>query len=1130
MKKLNVLALIGLLATCASSPAQMVSGGAMTDFAKVFGLQSAEKVQGLEVIPLEFDQLTNIVWPGETIKLTLLLRNRQAESRSLAGRVRVIQYRTSVPPEDIWVPKVFKVAEGQSAEIRFNLAGNASTKITIQPKIGDQYGTYGIVLDFGKEGRAWAGTVSRVLRPEPGRVWNPAYAIDMPWPFERSPAVGRTFLKLGVKGCRMEASYSPTTNPNFEESLSEMKTHLKWAHENNVSVMLTLGAGSAPMPLGRGRPWLKDDGTMIEGVKEDLAWLPSYDADFRKYVRLICERYGWPKGPINAVELWNEPWEGVSISGWGADLPRYRELYKQMGLGVMDARKAGAKVMIGGASSSSNTIDKLFPDGSTEFLDMLDFVSIHYQGVGAIPSLVPMWINRKGPYGMVQSWDTESWVANSEDRVPGVVASMLSFGQQRAMGTYAGNTYEATSHDFEGKNYRGVQLWSLSPAVAAVARFIGQRPFRELVFRPGLPWVYHFAAASKPDDGTIVVLGDMGVIYPRGDQWFRTSQAALSNGKGQLSIPASSEFYLFDALGNRLPARNGLLTVPLNSNGYYLRTNGAKGSFARLVRQVRSARIVGYPPVEIVAHDLLAPIGAGNVRITLTNLLNRPIAGVLKSNLSGKGLAATRVQLPPHSSKTVSLATTGVARKESNLYAFSASFEAGSDGAARHKEELRSNVIAHRNIQVDGNLDEWSDVLPQNLSGEGIRASLTEQAWLPFKNLEKIGGDSLSSGKLAYDENGFYFCSQTVDPTPDSGTIRFETRNDDEYYYPEVAKEVGQVNTNFGARWTGTLIAPTSGKYTLFTQSDDGVRLKIGDKLVIDNWSNHGPTWNEGILDLEAGKSVPITLEYFNGSGGGLIRLEWQGPAGQRGLVLSSAFGGGSLRAEYFTSEDLKTSMGVATAKSIDYTVSQNFPDPAAVGVREGRPMPWPEGVRRFSYRKDPDLPSSQNNDGIQIAFNVLPDDRKYLKMAPPGTFPKYMAYVCSDYEYALNAVRTDRGGGTEIWRLLAPGMPRKHFYPRQPKAPVDGGPVKAGKLVTRRAGNLRITECFLPWSEIPDVKKSLDAGKTIKFSFRVNDNNGPSYELAQGRSVSKHNFLAFHNDWNTHWANEVEFAFERKK
>jgi hypothetical protein len=106
--------------------------------------------------------------------------------------------------------------------------------------------------------------------------------------------------------------------------------------------------------------------------------------------------------------------------------------------------------------------------------------------------------------------------------------------------------------------------------------------------------------------------------------------------------------------------------------------------------------------------------------------------------------------------------------------------------------------------------------------------------------------------------------------------------------------------------------------------------------------------------------------------------------------------------------------------------------------------------------------------------------------------------------------------------------MPRKHFYPRQPKAPHDGGPVQGAQLAMRREGNTRIVEAAIPWGEMPDVKRRLDAGATVKFSFRANNNAGPALELAAGRSVSKSNPLTFHDDWSTHWSNEIEFAFEK--
>ena len=119
-----------------------------------------------------------------------------------------------------------------------------------------------------------------------------------------------------------------------------------------------------------------------------------------------------------------------------------------------------------------------------------------------------------------------------------------------------------------------------------------------------------------------------------------------------------------------------------------------------------------------------------------------------------------------------------------------------------------------------------------------------------------------------------------------------------------------------------------------------------------------------------------------------------------------------------------------------------------------GKELAWPAGVRRYSYRKNPDLPSGNGHYNIQIAFNVVPPEKKPMLTHPAGTMPRFMCYMDTDYEFALNPVADKFGGGTEIFCLQRPGTPRKHFFPRQPKAAVDGGPVKTGKLVIRADGD----------------------------------------------------------------------------
>jgi hypothetical protein len=581
--------------------AQMVTGSSMGDFEKTFGITA----HGWSVQQTGCSLGANALWPGEQAEFTFFVKPEQTFQGSL--KVDVVQYGTKGMPGDWWKPVVFKIADTSSTqlEVDFPIEGGF---VKVTPRIGAPFGGYAILLQLGDRGRAFGASCVRVPEPEPGRVWLPTYAMDLGWPHEMSPAVFNVFKRLGVKGARTEGGYN---------SIGD--AHVDWAMANDVTLMLTVGAASTPadqMPLGRGRPWLRDNGEMIEGIKEDLAWLPSFDPEFKRYLKRVLIEHGWPKGPINAVELWNEPWEGVSISGWGADIPRYRELYRVMAEAVLEARaEAGVEVLIGGACSTTNTRDKLFGDGKDTFLPWLDFVSIHYQPLGNDAVLEPRWMNRTGGYGRVKVWDTESWVANSDDRVAAVIASMRAMGQDRTAGIYAGNVFTSEKPRIAGREHAVAQVWAPGAAVAACQKFIGQRPFREILFKNGLPWIFVFdgrpspsneGSSFAPDDGTLVVVGELSGSYDKDLTLFRSiklaedAQLVLGDGGGR--------FVLHDFYGNTVPSDQGRIIVPLNALGYFLRTDGSPGSFAMLLEAVKAATITGVDPVELVVRDMLVPV------------------------------------------------------------------------------------------------------------------------------------------------------------------------------------------------------------------------------------------------------------------------------------------------------------------------------------------------------------------------------------------------------------------------------------------------------------------------------------------------------------------------------------------
>jgi len=68
---------------------------------------------------------------------------------------------------------------------------------------------------------------------------------------------------------------------------------------------------------------------------------------------------------------------------------------------------------------------------------------------------------------------------------------------------------------------------------------------------------------------------------------------------------------------------------------------------------------------------------------------------------------------------------------------------------------------------------------------------------------------------------------------------------------------------SFGIRFTGYLKVETAGVFEFFLTSDDGSRLYIDSKVVVDNGGTHGMTEKVGNADLSEGVHA-ITLTYFN--------------------------------------------------------------------------------------------------------------------------------------------------------------------------------------------------------------------------------------------------------------------------
>ncbi len=80
----------------------------------------------------------------------------------------------------------------------------------------------------------------------------------------------------------------------------------------------------------------------------------------------------------------------------------------------------------------------------------------------------------------------------------------------------------------------------------------------------------------------------------------------------------------------------------------------------------------------------------------------------------------------------------------------------------------------------------------------------------------------------------------------------------------------------FSVRWTGKLTAPKTGKYMLGVNSDDGTRLYVNDKMIVDNWGKHAMLTKAAEIELEAGKPVDIRVDFYEDNGGAGCQLLWQ--------------------------------------------------------------------------------------------------------------------------------------------------------------------------------------------------------------------------------------------------------------
>jgi peptidoglycan hydrolase-like protein with peptidoglycan-binding domain len=94
--------------------------------------------------------------------------------------------------------------------------------------------------------------------------------------------------------------------------------------------------------------------------------------------------------------------------------------------------------------------------------------------------------------------------------------------------------------------------------------------------------------------------------------------------------------------------------------------------------------------------------------------------------------------------------------------------------------------------------------------------------------------------------------------------------------------------SGFSVRWRGWLYVPAGGEVTLRVRGSDGVRVRVADAFVIDEWSDQPETEFQAALRLEGSRFHAIEVEHYDRSGSPFA-LWWGSPSIPSAVVPASA-------------------------------------------------------------------------------------------------------------------------------------------------------------------------------------------------------------------------------------------------
>jgi len=109
-----------------------------------------------------------------------------------------------------------------------------------------------------------------------------------------------------------------------------------------------------------------------------------------------------------------------------------------------------------------------------------------------------------------------------------------------------------------------------------------------------------------------------------------------------------------------------------------------------------------------------------------------------------------------------------------------------------------------------------------------------------------------------------------------------------DFYWHNEQPMPGMPTEQFTVRWTGWLVPPVTGYYVLHLAVDDGARLWLDNRQLLDKWHGQPPSYHTIPVELQAGRAYHLRLDYYQNLHDARALLLWERPRKNEALSSSS--------------------------------------------------------------------------------------------------------------------------------------------------------------------------------------------------------------------------------------------------